>query len=63
MDNQQGPTVQALYNQYFVITCKGKAAEKESIREKIYIHIYTYIYLNHCDGHLKLTQHCKSTIL
>ena len=27
------------------------------------MYIYTYIDLNHFAGHLKLTQHCKSTIL
>ena len=37
--------------QYLVITCNGKESEKE------------YIYLNHFAVHLKLTQHCKSTIL
>ena len=31
----------------------------------IYIHIYVYIYiqLNHFAVHLKLTQHCKSTLI
>ena len=36
------------YTQYFVITYKGKESEKEWI---------------HFAVHLKLTQHCKSTIL
>ena len=49
-----------LYNtahiQYLVITYNGKVSEKE----------YTYIYiykLHHFAVHLKLSQHCKSTIL
>ena len=29
----------------------------------IHIHTYIYIYLNHCAVYLKLTWHCKSTIL
>ena len=37
--------------------------EKNLQKKKIYIYIYMYIYLNHFDVHLKLTQHCKSTIL
>ena len=47
--------------QYFVITCKGKEPEKEYL--SIYISICPSIYLNHCAVHIKLTQHCKSTIL
>ena len=49
---------------------KGKASEKEYMCVYIYIHTHTYIRifyiyvkLNHCTVHLKLTQHCKSTIL
>ena len=40
------------YTQYFVITYKGKESEKE----------YMYIYVNHLAVHLKVTQHCKSTV-
>ena len=40
------------YIQYCVIVCDGKEPEKEYIS-----------YLNHFAVHLKLTQHCKSTIL
>ena len=29
----------------------------------LYIHTYTHMYLNHFAVHLKLTQHCKSTLL
>ena len=29
----------------------------------IYTHTHTYMKLNHFAVHLKLTQHCKSTIL
>ena len=36
------------YTQYFVITFKGKESEE-------YIHVL--------ESHMKLTQHCKSTIL
>ena len=39
---------------HFVIIYKGTESEKEDI------HI---IYLNHFAVHLKLTQHCKATIL
>ena len=39
------------YTQYFVIPSKGKDSEKR---------IFIYI---HCAVHLKLTQHCKSTLL
>ena len=42
------------YIQYFVISYKGK----ESEREQIYVCITESLFL-----HLKLTQHCKSTIL
>ena len=45
------------YIQYLIITYNGKEYEKE------YIYIYIYISLNYCVEHLKLTQHCKSTIL
>ena len=41
--------------QYSLITYKGKESEKEQI--------YVYVKLNHFAVHLKLTQHCKSTIL
>ena len=34
---------------------------KESAKE--YIYIYIYIKLNHFAVHVKVTQHCKSTIL
>ena len=34
----------------------GKESEKE------WIYIYIYVQLNHFAVHLKLTQHCKSTI-
>ena len=40
--------------QYSVITYMGKESEKEWI--------YVYVQLNHFAAHLKLTQHCKSTI-
>ena len=50
------------YTQYFVITYKEKESEKEYIYVYIYI-LYMYIKLNHFTIHLKLTQHCKSTIL
>ena len=33
--------------------------EKESEKEQIYV----YVQLNHLAVHLKLTQHCKSTLL
>ena len=44
---------------------------EKNLKKNIYTHIYTYIYiyiyiyikLNHFAVHLKLTQHCKSTIL
>ena len=41
------------YTQYFVITYKGRESKK----------IVMYVELNHFAVHLKLTQHCKSTIL
>ena len=47
------------YIQYFLITCNGKESEKEYI----YMYIYTHVYMNHVAVHLKLIQHCKSTIL
>ena len=40
--------------QYSVITYMGKESEKEWI--------YIYIQLNHFAVHLKLLQHCKSTV-
>ena len=51
------------YTQYLVITYKGKESEKEYMCIYIYVCLYIYIYLNHFAVHLKLTQHCKSTIL
>ena len=49
------------YVQYLIITYNGK----EYVKEHIYTHtyIYTHIKLNPFAIHLKLTQHCKSTIL
>ena len=49
-----------LYNignstQHSVLTYMGKESEKEWI--------YVYVSLNHFAVHLRLTQHCKSTIL
>ena len=41
--------------QYSVMAYTGKESEKEWI--------YVYVQLNHFAVHLKLTQHCKSTIL
>ena len=41
--------------QYSVVTYMGKESEKEWI--------YVYVKLNHFAVHLKLIQHCKSTIL
>ena len=61
-----------------VITYMGKECEKEYIYMCVYIYIYIYIYthtyththtlysvysVNHFAVYLKLTQHCKSTIL
>ena len=40
--------------QYSVMTDMGKESEKEWI--------YVYVYPIHLTAHLKLTQHCKSTI-
>ena len=45
------------YTQYFVITYNGKESEKE------YMCVCVCIKLNHSGVHLKLTQHCKLTIL
>ena len=42
------------YTQYFVITYTGKGSKRE---------YYIYIWLNHFAMHLKLTKHCKATIL
>ena len=39
----------------------GKELEKEYIY--IYIYIYVCVCVNHFAVHLKLTQHCKSTIV
>ena len=49
------------YTQYS--TCNGKESKK-NIYIYIYIHTptHTHIYLNHFALHLKLIQHCKSTI-
>ena len=41
------------YNQYFIISYRGKESEKE--------YTYMYIYLNHFSVYLKLT-HCKFII-
>ena len=43
------------YIQYLIITYNGKESEKE--------YIYIYIYMNLFAVRLKLTQHCKLTIL
>ena len=43
------------YTQYFVLTYKGKEFEKDQI--------HVHVQLNHFAIHLKLTQHCKSTML
>ena len=45
------------YIQYLVVNYNGKESKK------IYRYIHIYVYLNHFAVHLKLTQHCKSTIL
>ena len=45
--------------QHLVITYHGKETEKEHI----YMYIYTHTYPNHFSVPLKLTQHCKPTIL
>ena len=54
--DKQGPTVQPreVYIQYPMINHNGKESEKGWI--------YVYAQLNHFAVHLKLTQHCKSTI-
>ena len=36
---------------------------EKKLKRNIHIHIYIYVKLNHCAVHLKLTQHCKSTML
>ena len=33
------------------------------VRICVYIHVYAHIYIHTYDIHLKLAQHCKSTIL
>ena len=48
------------YIQYFVLTCTGKASEKEYT---YIIIMYIHIKLNHFAAYLKLTQHCKSSLL
>ena len=35
---------------------------EKNLKKNIYIYIYIYTHMNHFDVHLKLTQHCKSTI-
>ena len=68
IDKQQGPSTEN-YIQYLVITYKGKESEKEYIyifmikNINIYKEEYIYIWLKYFAIHLKLTQHCKSTIL
>ena len=47
--------------QHLVITYHGKETEKEHIY--IYMYIYTHTYPNHFSVPLRLTQHCKPTIL
>ena len=44
------------YIQYLVINYKR-------IWKSIYVYVCVYIYVNHFAVHLKLTRHCKSTIL
>ena len=56
------------YIQYLVITNNGKESEKNMytyLHTYIYTYIHTHIciYLNHFTLHLKVAQHCKSTIL
>ena len=66
IDNQQGPTGTGNYTQNFVITYKGKESEKGSLSLSLSLYIYIYIFflnLNYLAVHLKLTQHCKSTLL
>ena len=47
---------------HLVITYNGKESEKEYMC--IYmVYTHTHIYINHFAVYLKLTQHCKSTIL
>ena len=52
------------YTRYSVINYMEKESEKEWIYIYIYIytHTYTYVCVNHPAVHLKLTQHCKSTM-
>ena len=58
--HQQGTTIQhrELYS-LFCSNLQGKRIRKWHI----YRHIHTYMKLNHLAVHLKLTQHCKSTLL
>ena len=53
IDNQQGPTV--YHRELYSVFYKGGESENE--------YIYVYVYLNHFVVHLKVIQHCKSTIL
>ena len=52
-DKQQGPTGNS--TQYSMITYMRKESEKQGI--------HAHVKLNHFAVHLKLTQHCLSTIL
>ena len=57
--NQQGLMYSTgNYNQYFVITYKGKEFEKEYT----YICMHICVKINHCAIYLTVTQYCKSTI-
>ena len=58
MDNQQGPTVE--HREVYSILCNDLHG-KRILKKKKRIHIY--VELIHFAVHLKLTQHCKSTIL
>ena len=61
---QQGPTYSTgNCIQYLVLNYNGKESEKNIHIYRIYIHINTYICMNHFAIHLRLMQHCKSTIL
>ena len=51
------------YTQYLVITYMEKKSGKEYIYIYIYMQVHIYTQLNHFAVRLKLTQHCKSTIL
>ena len=49
------------YTQYLLITCNGKECIYMCVC--VCICIYIYINLSHFAVHLKVTQHCKLTIL